>query len=229
MKVAKKVRDILRRQFVTGVLAVVPLIITYVVLKFLFDTVDGILSPLIIKALGYNLPGLGLITTVLIILLAGFFIRSLIGASLYRRADRLLTRTPLIRIFYMAAKQLIEAVTMPNIRAFKKVVLVKYMDRDLYAVGFATTRVRIIDNDQGRKELVGVFIPSTPTPVTGFVVFVPGKDIYPLDMTVEDALKMLVSGGIVMPEEPLRYAVSDDINNEGEDASRQHTGEQIHY
>jgi uncharacterized membrane protein len=229
MKVAKKVRDILRRQFVAGVLAVVPLIITYVVLKFLFDTVDGILSPLIIKALGYNLPGLGLVTTVLIILLAGFFIRSLIGASLYRRTDRLLTRTPLIRIFYMAAKQLIEAVTMPNIKAFKKVVLVKYMDRDLYAVGFATTRVRIIDTGEGRKELVGVFIPSTPTPVTGFVVFVPEKDISLLDMAVEDALKMLVSGGIVMPEKPLRYAVSDDINNEGEDASRQHAGEQIYY
>jgi len=199
MSVFKIIKDIIRRQFLSGVLVVVPLILTYVVLRFLFDKIDGILSPLLYNLLGYHLPGLGIFTTLLIIILTGFLTRSIIGATAYRYGDRLLTRTPIIRIFYLAAKQLVEALTMPGVKAFKEVVMVEYPRKGLYIVAFATSCVRYV-KDGGRSiRLVGIFVPSTPTPVTGMVVFVPEEEVTPLDMTVEEAVKLLVSGAIVSP------------------------------
>jgi uncharacterized membrane protein len=99
----------------------------------------------------------------------------------------------------MAAKQLITAITMPQIRTFKEVVMIEYMRKGLYAIGFATSQVssnEIIDNTD---ELIGIFVPSTPTPVSGVLIFVPRKDIIPLDIKIEEAMKLLVSGGIVSP------------------------------
>ena len=201
MSIYKIVGDIIRRQFLSGVLVVVPLILTYVVLRFLFYAVDGILLPIAEKILGYNVPGLGIITTLLIILLTGFFTRSLIGSSLYKRGDRLLVRIPIIRIVYLAAKQLIQAISMPTVKSFKEVVMVEYPRHGLYVIGFATSRVKFSGNGIINRKLVGVFIPSTPTPVSGIVIFVPEEEIVKVDMSVEEALKLLVSGGIVAPKQ----------------------------
>jgi len=199
MSLFRIVKGIIRRQFLSGVLVVVPLILTYVVLRFLFELIDGILSPLIYRTLGYNIPGLGIIVTILLILLAGFFTRNLIGARLYKYGDRVLANIPIIRIVYMATKQLVEAVSVPNIKTFKEVVMVEYPRRGLFAIGFATSRVRLENRGEEPVKLVGVFIPSTPTPVSGFVIFSPEKDIITLNISVEEAIKLLVSGGIVAP------------------------------
>jgi len=193
-------RDIIKRQFLSGVLVVVPLILTYLVLRFLFETVDGILSPLIFKLLGYSIPGLGIIATVLIILLMGIVTRNLVGAKLYGYGDKMLTKTPLIRIIYSAAKQLIEAVSVPNIKTFKEVVMIEYPRQGLYAVGFATAKIKFQGGKNGDKKLVGVFIPSTPTPMTGIVVFIAEEDVICMDITVEEGIKLIVSGGIVSPQ-----------------------------
>ncbi len=208
MSVLKVVKDIIRRQFVSGVLVVVPLILTYVVLRFLFEAIDGILLPVIMHLFGYAVPGLGIIATILIILLTGFFIRSIVGATLYKHGDRILARIPLIRVVYLAAKQLIEAITMPQVKSFREVVMIEYPRRGLYVVGFATSRTRRISDGVIEKTLVGVFVPSTPTPISGFVVFVPEDEVTPLKITVEEAIKILVSGGIVTP--PLIRKATED-------------------
>jgi uncharacterized membrane protein len=200
MSILRVIRDIIKRQFLSGVLVVVPLILTYLVLRFLFETVDGILSPLIFKLLGYSIPGLGIIATVLIILLMGIVTRNLVGAKLYGYGDKMLTKTPLIRIIYSAAKQLIEAVSVPNIKTFKEVVMIEYPRQGLYAVGFATAKIKFQGGKDGDKKLVGVFIPSTPTPMTGIVVFVAEEDVICMDITVEEGIKLIVSGGIVSPQ-----------------------------
>jgi uncharacterized membrane protein len=200
MSILRVMRDIIKRQFLSGVLVVVPLILTYLVLRFLFETVDGILSPLIFKLLGYSIPGLGIIATVLIILLMGIVTRNLVGAKLYGYGDKMLTKTPLIRIIYSAAKQLIEAVSVPNIKTFKEVVMIEYPRQGLYAVGFATAKIKFQGGKDGDKKLVGVFIPSTPTPMTGIVVFVAEEDVICMDITVEEGIKLIVSGGIVSPQ-----------------------------
>ncbi len=192
-------KDVLRRQFLSGMLVVVPLILTYVVLRFLFDTIDGILSPYIVKFLGYSIPGLGIIFTILIILLTGFFVRSIIGASIYKRGDNLLTKLPIVRIFYLAAKKLIEALAQPSNEAFKEVVMFEYPRRGIWAIGFLTSKIKFVNGSDDEIELVGVFVPSTPTPISGIVIFAPRKDVVTLDITIEAGLKLLVSGGIVAP------------------------------
>ena len=165
------IKDIVKRQFLSGIMVVVPIILTYVILRFLFEAIDGILSPYLVKLLGYAIPGLGIITTILIILLTGFFTRSIIGGSIFRRGDRFLARVPLIRIFYLAAKKLIEAIAIPRNRAFKQVVLFEYPRRGAYALGFSTTKVELEREVSGNNELIGIFVPSTPTPVSGIVIF----------------------------------------------------------
>jgi len=201
MSVYKLIKDIVRHHFLSGVLVVVPLILTYVVLRFLFESIDGILSPIVEQVFGYNIPGLGIVTTILGILLTGFLVRNIIGARAYKFGDRLLTRTPIIRIFYLAAKKLIEAIAMPQANTFKEVVMFEYPRRGAYALGFATTRIRILHDDDRSKKYVGIFVPSTPTPVSGIVIFVPDDEIISVDMTVEEGIKMIVSGGIVAPDE----------------------------
>jgi|WetSurMetagenome_2_1015567.scaffolds.fasta_scaffold110025_2 uncharacterized membrane protein len=199
MNLLRIIRDIIRRHFLAGVLVVVPLIITYVVLRFLFQAVDGILSPLITKLLKHEIPGLGIIATLLIIYLVGFLTRNIFGASIVRYGERLLSKTPIIRILYSAAKQLIEAVSVPNIKTFKEVVMIEYPRRGLYAVGFATAKIKLQEFNNIQKKLVGVYIPSTPTPMTGIVVFIDEAELICLDITVEEGIKLIVSGGIVSP------------------------------
>jgi uncharacterized membrane protein len=204
MNIFRIIKDIIRRQFLAGVLVVVPLIVTYVVLRFLFQAVDGILSPLITKLLGHDIPGLGIVATILIIFLVGFLTRNVFGAAIVRYGEHLLSKTPIIRIFYSAAKQLIEAVTVPNIKTFKEVVMIEYPRKGLYAIGFATTRIKLQEFNNVERKLIGVFIPSTPTPMSGIVVFIDDADIICLNMTVEEGLKMIVSGGIVSPPQIAR-------------------------
>lgn len=196
----KLAKDVLRRQFLSGMLVVVPLILTYVVLRFLFETIDGILSPYIEKFLNYSIPGLGIIATILIIILTGFFVRSIVGASIYKHGDNLLTKLPIVRIFYLAAKKLIEAMALPGSKAFREVVMFEYPRRGIWVVGFLTSKIKFVNGSENQQmELVGVFVPSTPTPISGFVIFAPREDVVTLDMTVEAGLKLLVSGGIIAP------------------------------
>ena len=189
----------LKRHFVSGVLVVVPIILTYIVIKFLFETVDNILQPLIFKLFGYSIPGLGLVTTLLIIILAGIFTRNIIGNKLFKLGDYLLNKMPIIRPVYSAAKQLLEALTVPNMNSFKEVVLVEYPRKGLWVLGFVTGATKGEVKDMISEQTINVFIPTTPNPTSGFLLFCPNKDITYLDMSVEDAVKLVVSGGIVTP------------------------------
>lgn len=188
----------LKRYFFSGVLVVVPLILTYIVLKFLFDVIDGLLSPLLESVFGYYVTGLGLVTTVLIIILAGILTRNYLGARLHALGDSVLLRVPVIRPVYSAAKQLLESLTGAKSRSFKEVALVVYPREGSLSLGFVSQRLTV-ERDGRQQELVVVFVPSTPTPVSGMVVLVPAEDVMVLDMTVEDGVKFLVSGGVVAP------------------------------
>ncbi len=199
MSSASNVVAVIKRYFLSGVLVVVPLILTYIVLKFLFEAIDGILQPFIHRLLGYYIPGLGVFTTILIIILAGVLTRNIIGARVYNMGDRLLVRMPIIRPIYSAAKQLLEAVTMPSTRSFKEVALVEYPRRGSYALSFIAKRIKLDVNGKMRDYVI-VFVPSTPTPVSGVVVMVPAEEIVPVDMTVEEGVKFLVSGGVASPD-----------------------------
>lgn len=197
-RLARRVVQTLRRTFLSGVLIAVPVIVTIFVLHFLFTIVDGVLSPLVGRILGYSVPGMGLVATILLILLIGILGRNVLGSRLVGIGERLIERMPVARTVYMAAKQLVEAVARPEAKRFNRTVLIEYPRRGLYTIGFASGRTRLTTNGQDDR-LVAVFVPSTPTPVTGYVVLVPVGDVIELTMSAEEAIKFLVSGGLAAP------------------------------
>ncbi len=204
---------IIKRYFVSGVLVVVPLILTYLILRFLLEAVDSILGPIIEKVFGYYFFGLGVLTTILLILLAGVLTRNFVGAQLYRYGEKVLSRMPIIRPVYSAAKQLLEAIALPTTSSFKEVVLVEYPRRGAYAVGFVAKEITL-DADGTPKNHMVVFVPSTPTPVSGIVIIVPSNEIIPLDLTLEEGAKFLVSGGAASPEKLRRKVPSKNSDHD---------------
>ncbi len=195
---AKYLLNIIKRNFLAGVLVVVPIMLTYLLIKFLFELVDGLLRPLITHLLGYYWIGLGLIVTLLIILLAGVLTKNFLGAALHKLIDTILARLPFISPIYSGAKQLLEAVTIPSKGSFKEVVLVEYPRKGVYAVGLVTRKVEILAEGKLRP-FVTVLIASTPTPFSGMAILYPVNEVIAIDMSVEEALKFLVSGGVVSP------------------------------
>ena len=199
MSVFGTVIDIIKRHFISGVLVVVPLILTDWVLSFLFQAIDGILQPIIHGLIGYYVPGLGIVTTILLIMLAGFFTRNIVGARLYSLGDKLLTKVPLIRPIYLSAKQVLIALTKGNKEAFKEVCLIEYPRQGVWVLGFVSG-YSMADLGGGTKKYASVFIGSTPTPITGWTVLILEDELFRVNMSVEEGIKFLVSGGVVAPE-----------------------------
>lgn len=217
MNVVKSIVAIIKRYFISGVLIVVPIILTYLVLRLLFDAVDGILEPVILKVFGYYVPGLGVVTTLLLILLAGVITRNFLGARLYDFGERILIRLPLVRPIYSSAKQLLHAITSTENAGFNEVALVAYPRVGSYSICFVSGRTKV-ECDGEVIDSVIVYVPSTPTPVSGMVVIVPEKDVILLDMTVEEGIKFIVSGGVASPKLLKRRITGGDhtASSEGE-------------
>jgi uncharacterized membrane protein len=196
--ILKEISETIKRWFVAGILILVPAVVTYLVLAFLFEKVDSLLHPALDKLLGYQIPGLGILILVLVILLLGMLGRSVIGRKIVTVWEKFLIRLPITRTLYSASKQLLETFTVPDTSAYKRVVLVEYPKEGVFVLAFSardTTLMRAgIEGD-----FCAVFIPSTPTPFTGFVAMIKKNNIFPIEMSVEEALKFLVSGGIATP------------------------------
>lgn len=204
--------DILKKYFLSGVLVVVPVILTFLVIRFLFEAIDGLLQPVLHELLGYFIPGLGVVTTVLLILLAGILSRNYVGKFLYRLGDNILAKLPLTRPIYSAAKQLIEAIASDESGVFQETGLVEYPRKGVFALCFVSHRFQLIRDGKAR-DMVSVFVPSTPTPVSGMVIIVPPEEVTLLDMTVEEGIKFLVSGGVASPD-VLKEARSKEVSDE---------------
>ena len=199
MSFRAKLNTVMRRYFLGGILVIVPLIITILVLRFVFKGVDGLLSPFVAELIGYKVPGLGIVATIILIFLAGFLTANVIGSRLFKIWEIFLIKTPLVRTIYGSSKQLVEAITTTDKHSFKQVVLVEFPRKGTYYLGFVTNEIKI--NVENRsEEFIAVFIPSTPTPFTGWTLIFPKGEVIPLEMTVEEGIKFFVSGGIVAPE-----------------------------
>ena len=215
MSTGNSVTAHVKRYFLSGMLVVVPIILTFIVLRFLFDTIDGILEPLLHNILGYYRTGLGLLTTLLIILLAGVLTRNFIGARLYRIGDKVLHKVPIIRPIYSASKQLLEAITTTgDSRSFSEVALIEYPRKGAYALCFVSRRFDM-DMNGSPERFAACFVASTPTPVSGMVILVPEREVIGLDMTVEEGVKFLVSGGVASPA-LIRKRADRPVTSDGE-------------
>lgn len=190
-----------RNIFITGLLTVTPLVVTVWVLAFLFRAVDGILAPIVDQIFGRHIPGLGFLLTLALIYFVGLIMTNLLGQKLVAAGERLLTRLPIVKGIYSGSKQLVEAVSMPGKGTFSTVVLVEYPRRDMFMIGFITREDSGTLTEADRIEtLTNVFIPNTPNPAAGRFVMVPNRDLIPVSISVEEGLKLIISGGFVSPK-----------------------------
>jgi uncharacterized membrane protein len=193
------VRRRVRELFVVGLAVVLPLLVTYLLLRFLFESLDGLLDPIIQGVLGQRVPGLGFLATVVTIFLVGALTTNIVGRKLVAMTEGLLLRIPLVKNVYGASKQLFDAITLPGRGGFRQVVMLEYPRSGVYALGFVTaTEVEGFEDLVGEKT-VNVFIPTAPNPTSGFFLVVPEKSVIPVPISVEEALKLIVSGGLIVP------------------------------
>jgi len=193
----KQVGKKLRTQFITGILVVVPIVAAILILRWLFLTFDNMLQPVAQSLLGYTIPGLGLGITVVLIYLAGVIATNVIGRRLIRYGESLLARVPLFRYLYTGIKQILQSVATPREGGFLQVVLVEFPKKGMRAIGFVTSESRV---ESGEK-LLNVFIPTSPNPTSGYLEIVRENDIIKTNISIDDALKMVLSAGKVSLQE----------------------------
>ena len=192
----------LRRYLMAGLLIWLPLAATILIFLFLLRFADRalLLLPAQYKEWLPPVPGLGALLAVLILLLTGFLGANLLGQRMVRFYEKVLHRIPLVRAVYGAIKHFAEIVFSEEGRSFKKVLLIEFPRPGLYSICFLTSEdVREVQQ-RTEDDVVTVFMPTTPNPTTGFMMFVARKDTIELDMSVEDALKMVISLGVVVPQ-----------------------------
>lgn len=214
----KAVTHSIRRVFLTGIIVSLPLVITIFVFKFVFETFDNLLGPVvtsIIRGLGapigpeYHLPGIGLVSTVALVFLIGLVSANYMGRKLWAYGEAALTKIPFIRSVYVATKQVIDTFSTNSSNAFRKVVIIEYPRKGIYSLGFITGKTDGEARERLAREMVNVFIPTTPNPTSGFLLLVPQEDVMELEMAVEDGVKMIVSCGLVTPERYNTFARTD--------------------
>jgi Uncharacterized conserved protein len=185
-----------RRHLTAGLLVLVPLVITAAVIRFVFNVIDGATSSSRNLLVGRAIPGLGLVLTIAVIWLTGLLSSNLIGQKFLELFGRLLENLPLVKTVYTASKQLVEAVSPGGRRAFQRVVLVEFPQKGTFALGFVT------GNGIGSLDAstLSIYVPTALNPTSGFLIFAKESDILDPRLTVEEAIKLVVSGGVVRPQ-----------------------------
>jgi len=201
-----RIIDSIRQSFMSGLAVIVPLALTLWVLNAILGWVDRLIAPILVSY-GLDFPGLGVLTMTLLILLIGLLSRNLVGRLLFRGIDAVIVRIPVARAIYSAVRDLIGAFSLGKQgKTFREVVLVEYPRKGIYSIGFATNDLSI-RTQSAKKQVVGVYFPHPPNPTSGVMVLVPRRDVRVLDMSVEEGLKLMLSAGIVAPDELLEKKI----------------------
>lgn len=188
----------IRRYLLTGIAVILPSVVTIWVLWGLFSFIDGLAKKLPGHPLE-NIPGVGVIIFFALILFIGMFASNVIGKRMISFGERIMGRIPLASKIYLSVQQIISAVMGGKGTIFNKVVLVEYPRKGIYSLGFVTSKAEGEVQHITDQEVVCVFIPTTPNPTSGLLVFVPKPDLIYLKMTTEEGLKLVISGGVVAP------------------------------
>lgn len=194
----------IRRYFITGLVVWVPLVITLWVLSFLVNTMDQtlLLLPTSLRPehwLGMYVPGMGVVLTLLVVFLTGLFTANIIGQRMVRVGERALARIPVVNSIYNGVKQVSDRLFSPGGQAFRKAVLVQWPSPGMWTIAFLTGTPGgdVVNHLQG--DYVSIYVPTTPNPTGGYFVMVPRSAVIELDMTVDEALKYIISMGVVSP------------------------------
>ena len=194
----------MKRYFITGLLIWIPLGITLVVLNWLISTMDQSLDLLPTqlrpeKLLGVHIPGFGVVLTIVVVFATGLLAANFIGQRLVRFWEGVLARIPVVKSIYYGVKQVSDTVLADTGQAFRKVLLVQYPRNGSWTIAFQTGRPGGDVLNHLRGEYVSVYVPTTPNPTSGFFLMMPRSDVVELDMTVDEALKYVISMGVVAP------------------------------
>ena len=196
--------NFIKRYFFTGLLISAPIGATIYITIFIVEFIAGLVpqrfnpNGLLPEIIGYEIPGLELIIAFVSFILIGLIFSTLFGKAILGYFDNLITRIPFAGNVYKAIKQITETFSNAD-AAYQKVVLIEYPRKDIYAIGFMTGETKGEIKDRKKIDMVNVFVPTTPNPTSGFLLFIPKEDAVELDMSVEDAIKLVVSAGMVIP------------------------------
>jgi uncharacterized membrane protein len=205
----------LRTYFLAGILITAPIGLTiylaWLMISFVDDRVFSVLPPRYNPEtyLPFSIPGIGLILAAVSLTVIGAITAGFVGRLFRRLSEAVLNRLPVVRSVYSAIKQIVETVFANQSAAFREVVLIEYPRRDAWSLGFITGTTQGEVKANLKRELVNVFVPTTPNPTSGFLLFVPTDDIIRLTMSVEDGIKLVISGGIITPpDQPTKAAAN---------------------
>lgn len=193
----------LRNYFISGLLFWIPLGLSIVVIKFFLELVNDIVPPEYLPEALFNLdssiPGSGIIWVVLIIILTGALVSNFIGRKLVEVWEKILNKIPGFRGIYKALKQLSDTVLSPSGNSFKKALLVEYPRKGLWTIAFQTGQYQGEIAEKIGQEMINIYVPTTPNPTSGFFIMLPKSDVIELDMSVDEAFKLIISTGVVEP------------------------------
>jgi uncharacterized membrane protein len=194
----------IRRCFIGGLLVWLPILATLLVLRFIVGILDNSLSLLPQpfqpdNLLGFHIPGLGVVLGILVLFFTGLLVGNFIGSKFVQLWEYILARIPLVRTVYSAVKQVLETVLTPSGQAFRKVLLIKFPHQESWTLAFLVGQGLVENTMAIQKDLVTVFVPTTPNPTSGYIVLVPKEQTLELEMTVDEALKFVISLGVVQP------------------------------
>ena len=216
----------LRTSFLTGIVVIAPVALTLWLIWSVIGWFDGFVLPFVPDAyrpeqilntiFGYdlklNIRGVGVVVFLVFATLVGWLAKGLIGRSFIRYAENLVNRMPVVRSFYSGIKQIAETVFAQQERSFEKACMIEYPRKGIWAIGFISTTAKgeIAERNSSKGPMVSVFVPTTPNPTSGFLLFFPKADIVELDMSIEDAAKLVISAGLVYP--PTKKTSSKSTN-----------------
>jgi uncharacterized membrane protein len=207
----KPVKAAIKRYFLTGLLVITPIWGTILILKTLFITVDGILGDVVVRLVMPQsyVPGLGIITLVLLILAVGLFTTNVIGRQVVKWWEGLLNRVPVVRGIYSTIKSMMDVLSVSERGRYNRVVLIQFPKNGHYCFAFVTGATQGEARSVTAEPLLNVYVPTSPNPTSGYFLLVPEKDVTSVDISVEEAMKLIVSGGLYSPEQPGERAETD--------------------
>jgi uncharacterized membrane protein len=189
----------LRRWFLTGLAVVLPTVVTAWLLWKIFSTVDRVLDPLVERWLGFRIPGLGFVAMLVILTLAGLVTSNILGRQLLQAFEGIVHRLPIAGRIYVSVKQIMDVFVTQKPDAFQSVVLFQYPRRGLWALGLISRQTPPELHSHEDEPFYNVFVPTSPNPTSGFVLFVPESELRHSALSVEEALKLIISGGAYVP------------------------------
>jgi uncharacterized membrane protein len=191
------VKNTIRNRIFAGIIVIVPLAITFYIFKFILSFLDSFAAPLIEKILKHHIPGLGILITLIFTYLVGLLTANVAGKKIVAFGESILSSLPVIKNVYGGAKQLIAAFSFAGKSKFNRVILVVFPRKGLWSIGFVTKDFLF---EHENKPMISIFVPTTPNPTTGFYLILPKQDIVNTKLSIEEGVKLVVSGGIIAPD-----------------------------